>query len=94
MGSILSPNVRQYLNGYDNQYFINYPNCGTINGTIANFIKILTLHDSKNILTIVPTNNVGTLPTIDIRNEMTSTDSQKVKKLSQTDKFYKRYKKV
>ena len=42
----------------------------------------------------MPTNNVGTLPTIDIRNEMTSTDSQKVKKLSQTDKFYKRYKKV
>lgn len=87
-----TPEKRMYLNGYDNQYFFKYPNCGVVKGKQANYIKVLTIDNTENIFRVTPTTNVGTLPIIELEEQPENGIKKKIIIPSQIDKFNKRYK--
>lgn len=75
----------------DSQYIFKYDNCGKINGKTVNYIEVITLHDTDNIITMYPYKNMERTSSIDLTPAM---DTSKVKKISQIDKFNQRYGKM
>ena len=71
-------------------YLFKYDLCGLFNGKNANFFKVITFNDNNNIITMYPYVKGERLPYIDL-NYMKVESNTKVKKLSQIDKFNKRF---
>lgn len=77
---------------FEDEYIFKYNECGRSNNKLANYFKVICFHNTNNIITMYPCNNCEKLPCIDlnylIKNEPTE---NKIKRLSQTDKFNKKY---
>ena len=71
------------------KYIIKYPNVGiNMNGDTINQLTILTLPNTKNVVTMYPCDGTESIFTLEELEEM---PKPKVKRLTQSEKFYKKY---
>lgn len=82
-----------YLNFYDNKYIFKYDNCGKVDNFITDYFIVTCFHDTSDIITMCPCLNTHRLPYIDLNYLTESITQPKTKRLSQIDKFNKRYNK-
>ena len=66
--------------------------CGRVDNKLANYFKVVCLHDTKDFITMCPVLEGENLPYIDINYLKEEKETSKVKRISQTEKFYQRYK--
>ncbi len=84
-------NKRLFLGYFDDSYYFKYDNCGRINNKLTNYFKVVTFHNTNHFITMCPTNDCEYFPFIDL-NELVEENSEvKVKRLSQIDKFNKKF---
>ena len=89
----LIPNDKRLRCGlFDNKYFFKFDNCGRNNYKITDYFEVIALLDSCELITMFPTNISGNIPFIDL-NYLKENDVVMEKRISQIDKFYKRYQK-
>lgn len=85
------PSDKKLYHGFvDNTYLFKYDNCGISNRKMVNFIKVITFNDTNNIITMYPYLKGERFPYVDL-NYMEIKDKPRVKKLSQIDKFNKKF---
>lgn len=85
------PSNKALYNGFLNKlYYFKYDNCGRCDNKITNYFKVVTFSDN-NFITMCPTKEGENLPYTDLNYIMEKNES-KVKKISQIDKFNKRFK--
>ena len=91
--SFIPSSKRLFTGFFEDSYYFKYDSCGTVNNKKANFIKVICFHDTDNIITMFPCMNIEELPYIDLNylNKTDNKESIKIRKLSQIDKFNKRY---
>ena len=77
---------------FQDVYAFKYNNCGTDINKLADYFKVICLHNTANFITIFPSSKCQNFPYIDL-NYLACDNKNKVKKLSQTEKFNMRYKK-
>ena len=82
-------NNKMYSGIFKNFYIFKYINCGTRNSDSGkvDYINVITLQDTNEIITMFPRKYPGLFPVVDI----TPLEKTKVKKLSQIEKFNKKY---
>lgn len=83
-------NKRLFLGFYDNRYYFKYDECGRVDRRIVNYFEVVCLNNSQDFITMCPTVGNDNLPYIDL-NYMKKEEPVKVKRISQTDKFNRRY---
>lgn len=89
--SMLPLENKIYSSVFENMYIFKYDNCGRVDGKVVDYIKIITLLESNDIITMYPYKNKERASFIDITPEY---DCPKVKRISQIDKFNQRYNNV
>lgn len=74
-------------------YYFGISNIGTFKGEICNFIKVIVVPNTKNIISMYPTNNVdyNSVTNLDIEYDKLFKRDNKVKTMSRIDKFNKKY---
>ena len=77
-----------YQDGYGASYIFKYDNVGKINNKNVNYILVVTMIDTNDIITFEPYCNIENAPFIDITPEL---EESNVKKLSRIDKFNQKY---
>ena len=82
---------RLCLGFFENIYIFKLDNCGRENNKLVNYFKVVCFNNTSNIITMVPVSKCENLPFIDL-NYLIEKEEFKVKRLSQTEKFYKKYK--
>ena len=86
------PSKKALLLGfYENIYYFRYDGCGRDNNKLVNYIKVVCLDGTQDIITICPVSGSDNLPHVDL-NYMVKEDNVKVKRISQIDKFNQKYK--
>lgn len=75
-----------------NNYFFKYNDCGRNNYKMTNYFQLVTLSDSSDFITMYPSVVSDDMPHIDL-NYLKENEMVKEKRMSQIDKFYKRYQK-
>jgi len=80
-----------YINFIDDTYIFKYDYCGKDNNKITNYFKVICIHDTTDIITICPSNNCEYLPYIDLNYLTEEKTTTNIKKLSQTEKFNRRF---
>lgn len=92
--SYIPSNKRFFTGFYQDTYVFKYDCCGKVNNKTTNYFKVVCFNDTKDIITMFPSLNCNELPCIDlnylIKNKIT--ENNKVKRLSQIDKFNQKYK--
>lgn len=88
--NLLDKSEKVYRNLYFYETTFKYNNCGIVGYQQANYIKVKTLNDSKDIMFFYPSLNEEKAPYIDISNSF-HIEKPKVKRLSQIEKFNKKY---
>ena len=83
-------NKRLYLGFYDNIYYFKYDECGRVDRKMVNYFKVVCLHNSQDFITMCPVVGNENLPYIDL-NYMKKEEPVKVKRISQIDRFNRRY---
>ena len=73
-----------------NAYVIKYDKCGYCDGKIVNYIRVVTLLDSNDIITMFPIYSNNDVPFIDFTPEK-EPEKPFVKRMNQIDKFNKKY---
>ena len=81
---------RLFLGFYDNIYYFKYDGCGRVDTRLVNYFKIVCLHNSQDFITMCPVVGNENLPYIDL-NYMKKEEPSKVKRISQIDRFNRRY---
>lgn len=79
---------------YDDLYIFKYNECGRVSGKMVNYFKVVCFHNTDYIITLYPALDCEYLPCIDLNylvDKKDDFDNCKVKRLSQIDKFNKRY---
>lgn len=71
-------------------YYFRYDCCGKENQKTTNFFKVVTFHDTQDIISICPVSEGENLPYIDL-NYLKKEELPKQKQLSRIDRFNKRY---
>lgn len=90
--NIIPSNKRIHSGMFDDNYFFKYDNCGRADYKITDYFEVVTLLDSCDFITMYPTNISNTMPYIDL-NYLKENKKVNEKRISQIDKFYKRYQK-
>lgn len=72
------------INSFNDVYILEYPNIGSDGEKILNYLKVITLPNSKKIVTMYPFDRY-------LNNNYSKTENSKSKKLSRIDKFNKKY---
>ncbi len=85
------PEKRLYHGFTDNVYVFRYDGCGTYNNGVINYFKVITFNNTKDLITMYPSVNCENLPYVDLNYMRKAKDNVKVKRLSQIDKFNKRF---
>lgn len=80
-----------YLDLTTNLYIFKYDNNGKINGKMVDYLAVTTLLDSNDIIRIRPYENQGRLACENLYLPTVTEESSKIKKISQIDKFNRRY---
>lgn len=84
------PNEKKYINDeITNSYIFKFINSGHAGNKMVDFIKVITLLDSNDIITMYPYENKERREYIDITPELD--EPLKRKRISQIDKFNRRY---
>lgn len=75
-----------------NNYIFKYDNCGKNNNKVLNYFEVVTLKDSNKFITMYPCSYGENYDYIDLEYLKEKRETKvKVKRLSQIDKFKKRY---
>lgn len=74
----------------DNLYIFKYDNCGRVDGKLVDYMKVITLQGSNDIITMLPCKNNERIVHKDLTPVIVD-KSSKVKRISQIDKFNQRY---
>ena len=87
-------NLIPNINKINSRFIINihvfkYNRVGIVSGELVDYIKVATIANSNHILSMYPCQNEEKFPYIDLNYDLIEED--KVKKISQIDKFNKRY---
>ncbi len=91
---------RTFPGYFDDTYFFKYDDCGTVKNKETgvnewtNYFIVVCFHGTTNIITMCPVINSGKILVNDltsIKYETVKPDEQKVRKLSQIEKFNKRF---
>jgi len=90
MKKYIPSDKKLYWGFYDNIYYFKYDGCGRDNTKLVNYIKVVCLDDTNNIITICPVVGSDNMPHIDL-NYIKKEEPVKVKVKSQIDKFNQRY---
>lgn len=77
-----------YTGFFEDTYIFKYDACGRADDRLVDCFKVVCFHNTKNIITMCPVSNANNLPSKDL-NYMVE---EKVKMVSQIDKFNKRFK--
>ena len=78
---------------YDDMYIFKYTNCGKDQHKLVDFFKVICFEGSTQIITMYPSLNCEKLPYTDLNYmKKTENETEKIKILSQREKFNKRYK--
>lgn len=83
---------RTYRGLYFYELYFKCDNCGIVNGKRANYVYVTVFNDSEDIAFMYPTLNEENASYIDI-NEYFIQETSKRRRLSQIEKFNKRYQK-
>ncbi|MBQ6546867.1 MAG: hypothetical protein IJL74_02585 [Bacilli bacterium] len=78
-----------YFSVYYNFYVFKYDGNGRINNKLANYFRVVTLHNTNEIITMYPMDHGALLPYIDLN--YLKEEKPSVKVMSRVDKFYKKY---
>jgi len=73
-------------------YVFKYDFCGRDNYKVVNYFKVICFHNTDHFITMYPSTCCDNFPYVDL-NYIASCEDDKVKTLSQIDKFYRRYQK-
>lgn len=74
-----------------NIYIFKYDANGRSHQKMVDYIKVVAIQDTNDIITMFPYENKGNLPYIDLTPQKEIEEIPKVKRLSQIDKFNQRY---
>ena len=77
---------------FENQYFFKYDYCGKVDDTWANLFTVVCYQGTSNIITMCPVVGYGGIPCTDLNYLKYEIEEPKVKRLSQIDKFNRRFK--
>lgn len=85
---------KQFRGFHDDTYVFKYDECGRVKTKLTNYFKVACFHNTTKFITMVPVISDGTFPYVDLNylKEENVEEHPKVKKISQIDKFNKRYK--
>lgn len=87
------PSEKKVCNGLiENTYFFKYNNCGRANNKLVDHFKVTCFHNTANFITMCPAENCENLPHVDLNYLNHSNENIKVRRLSQIEKFNKRFK--
>ena len=78
-----------FSNYWDNNYIFKYDGCGKVDGKSVDYFEAVCFHNTSNIITIRPISNGQNLPMVDLNYLVQDINSNV--KMSQIDKFNKRY---
>lgn len=81
---------RLYFGFYQNLYAFKYDDNGRIRNKSVDYFRVVTVHDTNNLITMYPLHNGANLPYIDL-NYMQASNYPSVKRLSRVDRFYQKY---
>ena len=87
-------NKKLYLGLFADEYFFKYNNCGHVMSKSTNYFKVSVFHNTTNFITMCPTLNGENLPNIDLNYMIIEDSNTKVKRLSQIDKFNRRFNRI
>jgi len=86
------PSENKLITGaYQETYCFKYDYCGRVNEKVVNYFKVIVFKDTCDFITIYPAVDCENLPHIDLNYLQKTSDYSKVKKLSQIDKFNRRF---
>ena len=86
------PSDKKLLLGfYDNVYFFKFDSCGRVGNKIVDYIKVVCFQDTKDFITMCPVEGSKNLPYIDLNYFVNDNEFNKVKRISQIEKFNKRF---
>ena len=87
------PSDKRLFPGYfDDAYYFKYDNCGRINNHLTNYFVIICFHNSTNILTMYPVLDSRKIPYTDLNYLKEKDMNIKDDRLSQIEKFNRRFK--
>lgn len=87
------PSNKKLMTGlYQDEYVFKYDSCGRDNNKLVDYFKIISFHNTKNFITMVPVVEGENLPHVDL-NYLIEPSNNKIKQLTQTQKFNKKYRK-
>lgn len=73
-------------------YTFKYDECGRCDHKLVDYFKVICFHNTTDIITICPTSDGKDLPYVDLNYLKQKEEIPKVKRLSQIEKFNKKYK--
>lgn len=78
---------------YENVYTFKYNNCGRVDNKMVNYFKVICFNNTQEFITMIPTTEGKYLPYTDLNYLITDTPTQssKVKRVRQIDKFNQKY---
>ncbi len=76
---------------FDDTYYFKYDNCGRNNARYTDYIKVVTIHDTANFITMVPCSEDAIEYSIDLNYLRKDHSVHSLKKNSQIEKFNRRY---
>ena len=88
---LIPNNDRINYSFFYNLYAFKYDANGRINNKTVNYFRVVTFHNTKDIITMYPMQNGDYLPYVDLNYLNDVYDSKQVKKLSRVDKFNQKY---
>ncbi len=81
-----------YFGLIDDTYFFRYDDCGSEDGKRSNFFRVICLHDTCEFITMYPIAESNCTPYTDLNYlRDTEVNNSKVRKMSNVEKFKKRY---
>lgn len=79
-----------FANMHSDKYAFKYDRCGRCNNKIQDYFSVVCFHNTTDIITMCPSQYLSNLPYTDL-NYMNESKKEKVKTLSQIEKFNRRY---
>lgn len=73
---------------FEDSYIFKYDGCGRADDRFVDYFRVICFHNTKNIITMCPVPNMYNVPFIDLNY----ISEEKPKKISQIDRFNKRFK--
>ena len=76
---------------HEDTYVFKYDGCGRDNDKLVDYFKVICFYGTEDMITITPSSGCEEMPYMDL-NYLNEKEEVKVKKISQIDKFNRRYK--